>query len=190
MAASQIKTFTSTAVRSASPIHYQPLNARGNAIYLGGETETYCPKVKDVKCPKGNTTVFDVNNKTKTAGYGPYQAYETASLANAIYSLDTSVPGGQQLYVAPNGALSYTIPHSAAVPEHSYQQGFTVDQGTGLGSWTFEGKGGATGFLACPTEKEGEYQVFADIEGVESEDCLGFDAIITQAKGPGAYQYA
>lgn len=61
-----IITFSSLALRSGSPIHFEPLNARDNHIYVGGKTSSYCPTgVKG--CPKGNTTVFDTNGKTGTA---------------------------------------------------------------------------------------------------------------------------
>ena len=101
------------------------------------------------------------------------------------------VPGGQQLYVQPNGALAYTVPHSAAVPKGSYTSGFGnlgTSGGDELDTWRISGVGGSTGFLACPT-KDGSHQVFADVKGFKRTGCLGFDAAVTQLEGPGAWEY-
>lgn len=53
--------FGVVAARSASPIHYLSLAARGNALYLGGETKSYCPDQVEKEggvCPPGNETVL------------------------------------------------------------------------------------------------------------------------------------
>ncbi|OGM45715.1 IgE-binding protein [Aspergillus bombycis] len=85
--------FNVMATRSASPIHFLPMTASGQKFYLGGETTSYCPISEG--CPPGNQTVF------APGGYG----------------LNVMVPGGQQVYVDPNGALSFTQAHSAYIPE-------------------------------------------------------------------------
>lgn len=44
--------------RSASPVHLLPMNAVGQAFYLGGEPTSYCPLIKQTDCPAGNVTSF------------------------------------------------------------------------------------------------------------------------------------
>ncbi|KAK3207764.1 hypothetical protein GRF29_96g387428 [Pseudopithomyces chartarum] len=113
--------------RSASPIHLLPLQASGGKFYLGGTPSGYCPveAVGQEVCDEypGNTT-------TLAGGYG-------------TLSLGVVVPGGQQVYVAPDGALSYTQAHSAYVPEGSVRDGWTrtarEDPTDPLGSLAFEG---------------------------------------------------
>ncbi|KAL8748300.1 MAG: hypothetical protein Q9184_007415 [Pyrenodesmia sp. 2 TL-2023] len=94
------------------------------------------------------------------------------------------VPGGQRIYVAPSGALSFTTAHSAYIPPGSAVEPFKATAGlpynatTGssgaIGRFTFRGLG-ATGFLACPVNRNrtGPYQVFADVDGLSDEDVPG-----------------
>lgn len=100
------------------------------------------------------------------------------------------VPGGQRIYVAPTGALSFTAPHSGAIPPGSAQVAFTNTPGPSFGYFSFQGLG-ATGFVACPVENGGPvYQVFADVEGGDWAKCLGFNALSSQYDGEfAAWEY-
>lgn len=156
--------------RSASPIHLLPLTARGQKFYLGGPgPSSYCPvaQVGDA-CPPGNTTVLAGGDKT--------------------LSLGVIVPGGQQVYVAPDGALSYTQAHSAYIPTGSVQDQFSRDApaaGAQFGYLNFE-----TGFVACPAGEGEGYQVFGQVEGGSfGADCLGFSALTVATDEAGAWQY-
>ena len=104
---------------------------------------------------------------------------------------NAEVPGGQQLYVAPDGRLSYTVAHSGAIPEGSVTSGFTHTAGVdgGVDTWSFSG-GGATGLVACP-DGDGTYSVYADVPGfTEGPDCLGFDGEASPYEdGVAAWQY-
>ncbi|BDD55827.1 hypothetical protein MPDQ_004900 [Monascus purpureus] len=145
--------------RSASPVHLLPMNANGGAFYLGGNTSTYCPPQVG-SCPPGTQTV----------------------LAPGGAALDVTVPGGQELYISPTGALSFTQPHSAYVPPGSVLGPFSIAARSGstlphysTTAW------GASGFMACPT-KDHRWQVFVAAQNVTAplgkvEDCLGFSAI-------------
>jgi hypothetical protein len=87
------------------------------------------------------------------------------------------VPGGQQVYVAPDGALSYTGAHSAYIPTGSIVDGFSREQPSGgsqFGTLNFD-----TGFVACPAAGEGQgYQVFGQVNGgTYGSACLGFNAL-------------
>ena len=77
--AAQAQYFSVIASRSASPIHFLTMNARGQRIYLGGETASYCPDVaaQQNACPPGNYTNF----------YYPS--------ASGAMLMGANVPGGQ-----------------------------------------------------------------------------------------------
>ncbi|KAL8767756.1 MAG: hypothetical protein Q9209_005842 [Squamulea sp. 1 TL-2023] len=178
--------FGAIAARSTAPFHLQSINANGQSFWIGKDTATYCPLQPQSQCPPGNETVF------------------TASGGGA--GLDTVVPGGQQVYVAPNGKLSYTIAHSGYAPPGSAVKTFTATFPTSgdatLGSFSFHGLGGNT-FLACPSHKvdseEGPfpYQVFVDVAALSDRDvpsgckadCLGFGAVIAKYEGAPVWQY-
>ncbi|QIW99797.1 hypothetical protein AMS68_005315 [Peltaster fructicola] len=140
-------------IRSGSPIMYAPMVARGEKIYLGGETASYCPETVGENCPAGNTTTF---------------VYGQGHL-----SMGAIVPGGQAVYVdSQTGAVGYTIAHSAAIPQGAYQAGWNVTQNVAaggiLGRLDFEG-----GLIACPVDGTYPYQVFGQVEGVSfAADCL------------------
>ncbi|KAA8643668.1 hypothetical protein EYZ11_003403 [Aspergillus tanneri] len=157
--------------RSASPIHLLPMNAAGQHFYLGGKASTYCPLPEGKGCPPGTSTVF------APGGSG----------------LNVMVPGGQQVYVNPDGALSFTQAHSAYVPPGSALGPFSYEPGENFGHYTFTGWG-ASGFMACPT-KDQRWQVFANLQNAtvptgNVEDCLGFSAMAPKAdSGAAAWQY-
>ncbi|KAL8904687.1 MAG: hypothetical protein Q9207_003106 [Kuettlingeria erythrocarpa] len=166
-----------------SPIHLGSVNANGNAFWIGKGTQTHCPQIPNLVCPPANETqptVFAVGNGGAGPGAGLY----------------TMVPGGQSIYVAPTGALGFTTAHSAYIPPGSAVETFrafpgepynaTTGSSGAFGLFTFQGLG-ATGFLACPVNRNviGPYQVFADVDGLSDEDvpggcvdkCLGFTAL-------------
>ncbi|KAL6237169.1 hypothetical protein BDW75DRAFT_92165 [Aspergillus navahoensis] len=170
--AEQPAAFTVMAARSASPIHFLPLTASGQSFWLGGNTTTYCPLPSN--CPPGNTTVL--------AGNGG--------------SLSVVVPGGQQIYVAPTGALKFTQAHSAYIPPGSSYGPFEYvpgPEGSVFGHYMYSGWG-ASGFMACPTE-DNRWQVFGALQNAtvpsgNVEDCLGFSAIAVPSKLVGqTWQY-
>ncbi|KAJ5178731.1 hypothetical protein N7492_001941 [Penicillium capsulatum] len=188
--------FTVMAARSGSPIHYQKLNAAGEKFYLGGKTSSYCP---NENCPPGNQTVFAPGGKslvrftaatvhsTKTRGKN-----RTVTLTTLQ---DVVVPGGQQVYIDNTGALSFTQAHSAAMPPGSTVDGLSYVPGKPWNHYTFNGWG-ANGFMACPTDDQNRWQVFAAIKNatVPKQDvskCLGFSAMaLTYTGEAAAWQYA
>ncbi|KAL3435546.1 hypothetical protein BDV09DRAFT_167254 [Aspergillus tetrazonus] len=170
--AEQPAAFTVMAARSASPIHFLPLTASGQSFWLGGNTTTYCPLPSN--CPPGNTTVL--------AGNGG--------------SLSVVVPGGQQIYVDPTGALRFTQAHSAYIPPGSSLGPFEYipgPEGSVFGHYMYSGWG-ASGFMACPTE-DNRWKVFgalgnATVPSGDVEDCLGFSAIAVPSELVGqTWQY-
>jgi hypothetical protein len=152
--------FSVISARSASPIHLQPLTARGGKFYLGGgPPSSYCP-VEQVgsACPSGNATVLAGGDKTLSMG--------------------VIVPGGQEVYIAPDGSMSYTQAHSAFVPEGSVRDQFSREAPQGSNSFgylNFE-----TGFVGCPTSNSTltGYQVFGQVDGATfGPECLGFNML-------------
>ncbi|KAF1835054.1 hypothetical protein BDW02DRAFT_588480 [Decorospora gaudefroyi] len=156
--------------RSASPIHLLSLQARGGKFYLGGGgPSSYCPTSIDPSaCPAGNTTVL--------AG------------GDGALSLGVVVPGGQQVYVAPDGSLSYTTAHSASKPEGAIVDGFSrtaPSDGNAFGNLNFE-----DGFVACDAGEGQGWQVYGQVEGAATDDdCLGFSALTVAVDDAGAWQY-
>jgi hypothetical protein len=107
-----------------------------------------------------------------------------------------TVPGGQQIYVSPEGALKFTQAHSANIPPGSSRGPFEYVPGAAnqpFGHYVYSGWG-ASGFMACPTE-DSKWQVFAALQNAtvpsgNVEDCLGFSAIATPTNQTGnAWQY-
>lgn len=106
------------------------------------------------------------------------------------------VPGGQQLYVGPDGALGFTQAHSTSMPVGSTVGPFTYTPGSPIGHYTFDGWG-ASGFMACPdnAENPSSWQVFGALQNATVPtgnvgDCLGFDASTSSYSGPvPAWQY-
>ncbi|KAI0808872.1 hypothetical protein GGR55DRAFT_189171 [Xylaria sp. FL0064] len=87
-----------------------PINASGGKFYVNRATSTYCPAgVSGLDCSQyeGKDTTFVLGTEATTM------------------SLDVSVPGGQQVYIAPDGSLSYTQAHSAYIPPGSIVTGFS-----------------------------------------------------------------
>lgn len=80
------------------------------------------------------------------------------------------VPGGQSVYVLPDGTLGSTPAHCDFSPEGSRFEGFNAiapDSPYNPGSLTFDG----ADFLACPTNgTSGPYQVFVNTDGISDSD--------------------
>ncbi|KAB8446235.1 hypothetical protein FH972_025217 [Carpinus fangiana] len=153
-------------------VHLRTINANGQGFWIGKPVSSYCPESTAVDCSAfpGDQTVF------ATGG--------TGSL-----SLDVNVPGGQQIFVAPDGKLSYTQAHSANIPTGSVLTPFTYTHGAGNGSTgTLEGPG--KGFYACPSETAGEYFIAAAIsDDLNFDGCTGIGLATADDTKPVAWQY-
>ncbi|KAE8151708.1 hypothetical protein BDV25DRAFT_138631 [Aspergillus avenaceus] len=170
--ASSPESFSVVAARSASPIHFLTLNAANSHFYLGGKPSSYCPE-QVPGCTEATQTVLIGDN-----------------------ALNVAVPGGQQIYVDPTGALSFTTPHSGYTPPGSTTTGFKYEAGKNgtLGHWSF-----GNGFMACPVNSTApgkpHYQVYAarnnaTVPGGNVKQCLGFDAMAVKGNGTvGAWEY-
>ncbi|KAF9884488.1 hypothetical protein FE257_001749 [Aspergillus nanangensis] len=75
-----------------------PLNANAGSFWTGKPTSSFCPETVP-GCKLANATSFLAQD--------------------GQLFLNTAVPGGQQVYISPQGQLTYTPPHSAAIPTGS-----------------------------------------------------------------------
>ncbi|THX82020.1 hypothetical protein D6D05_04015 [Aureobasidium pullulans] len=155
--------FGGLAIHSGSDIQYASVNAAGSTFWLNKDSSVYCPKVDGLVCSNTTTTQFIGGDNT--------------------LSLDTTVPGGQQIYVSEEGRLSFTVPHSAYTGEGSSSTGFSIAQeGQHL---QYQG----SDFLACPVDDA--YAVYAAAAKKDaSEDCLGFAFRISETSAPAAWEYS
>ncbi|KAI5295612.1 hypothetical protein KEM52_000827 [Ascosphaera acerosa] len=148
--------------RSASPIHFAPLNAYQEGIWIGRPTQSYCPPQVQ-GCKTVNSTAFAIGD----------------GISSSMY---VSVPGGQQLYVDADGALKYTIAHSANQGQGSTPAKLTVKPlNAEIDTAVLNGQS----MLACPASKgSSAYQVFASahedpkVPTGDVNDCLGFTALV------------
>jgi len=156
--------FSGLSLRSGSDIQYATIDANGTYFKLSSGSSTYCPPgVSSIDC---SAYASDV---TRFVG------------GNNTLSLDTTVPGGQQVYVDRDGALRFTQPHSVAMNGGS-AEGFSF---TAHGSeLLFDG----AGFAACSFGTDDAKHVYSTKSGV-SEDCEGFNFFVVANRGASAWEY-
>ncbi|PLB51969.1 hypothetical protein P170DRAFT_94690 [Aspergillus steynii IBT 23096] len=75
-----------------------PLSASAGSFWTGKPTASYCPE-NVPGCQAVNTTSFEAQD--------------------GKLFLNAGVPGGQQVYISPQGKLTYTVPHSGYIPSGS-----------------------------------------------------------------------
>ncbi|KAI5199083.1 hypothetical protein E4T39_06460 [Aureobasidium subglaciale] len=158
---------------SNSPLQ-GPIQASNGSFYIGKPPSTSCPS-SIPSCPTGNTTSF-----TSSSG---------------LLHLNTQVPGGQQVYISREGLLTYTIPHSAAIPPGSQVTGFDISPGNNQMGKFFD-------FWLCSVDAE--YKVwriwaeYRDEEGVTRQNgftgsnaCTMVSLLANDVEGDGygAWQY-
>lgn len=172
----QTSVFTADA---DSPFNGQVVNAAGGAFYLGlPKPGTFCPD--PTQCPGGTTTLF--------AGM------------NALW---VEVPGGQQVYVAESGAISFTIAHSLLPPDVA-QGAFTNTTVVSdcaapfnVFNWKSSEASGTGGILVCPVNLPGtttaSHQIYAKSPSFSWTNCtevIGLLPLVTSSQDFGAFEYA
>ncbi|KAI1647920.1 uncharacterized protein F4817DRAFT_315461 [Daldinia loculata] len=148
------------------------INASGGKFYVNKNTSAYCPgDVANLDCSlyPGSKTVFAGGNNT--------------------LFLSVGVPGGQQVYIAADGSLSYTVPHSGALPEGSVSTGFERQRSESFGAPVVLGNAGQL-WLMCPVSegepRERTYQMYV---GHGPEGCLNTGVRTYTSSGPDAWEY-
>jgi len=104
--------------------------------------------------------------------------------------MDDIVPGGQQVYVAADGQLGFTVAHSEAIPVGAFVVPFLyTPQETEftVGNLNFNSEG----FAACPDASgPGVYQIYsAGVDGFVRTDCIGINIATSSWSGSPAWQY-
>ncbi|KAI1390357.1 uncharacterized protein F4822DRAFT_401640 [Hypoxylon trugodes] len=149
------------------------INANGGKFWINREPSAECPSdVEGLDCSAypGSETVF-------TGG-------------NGTLSLNVAVPGGQQVYIAEDGSLSYTVPHSGALPDGAVATGFARSRSEAFGAPVGLYNTGRY-WSICPVG-EGEpreipYQLF--IGDFKSDGCYGTEVRTYSADGVSAWEY-
>ncbi|KAI1775030.1 hypothetical protein F4818DRAFT_417574 [Hypoxylon cercidicola] len=150
------------------------INASGGKFWVNRDTSAYCPEgIEGLDCTlyPGSKTVFAGGNNT--------------------ISLSVSVPGGQQVYIAPDGALSYTQPHSAFMPNGSVVTGFSRTRSESFGAPVILGMLGHS-WLICPVgegePQEKTYQLFI-LADSQKEGCYLTSVRTYTSSGLDAWEY-
>lgn len=153
-------------------LHLRPISASNLKFYVGKPTSTYCPLAD-------------------CSGYVNFTVFSARpNEAASVISLLTAVPGGQQVYVAPDGQLGYTQAHSGSMPPGSVTTPFQYipeSEPNRVGSLTFNG-----GFwVACQApEGNGVYQIYAQAASSFSRtDCTSISFSTSSYQGNSAWQY-
>jgi len=106
--------------------------------------------------------------------------------------MNVGVPGGQQVYVVSGGALAYTAPYVASIPDDGQAATFTYTPQTssgGVGTLVFNNKG----FVACPTGDGNAYQIYAwipSVDGAFRKDCKGIEFATSVYSGAAAWEFS
>ncbi|KAI1477721.1 hypothetical protein F4774DRAFT_388346 [Daldinia eschscholtzii] len=150
-----------------------PINASGGKFWINKAPDAKCPSdVEDLDCSKypGTETIFNGGNGT--------------------VFLNVGVPGGQQVYIAENGALSYTTPHSGKIPDDAIVTGFSRTQSVAWGAPVNLYNSNKTWYI-CPVgegePREKVYQVY--VGKTDKEGCYWTMVRTYQAEGGGAWEY-
>jgi len=162
--------FGLVALKTGSDLQFASIVANGGQLWIGKETASYCPESVGAACPAGNETSF-------------------AAGANANVGMNVIVPGGQQLYISTDYAVSYTTAHSADTHGGKAQGWvYTAAPEGRVGSLTFPDYG----FLACASpEGPGIYSIAATPGGTGTGNCTSISlGAVTYDGAPTAWQYS
>ncbi|KAI5920706.1 hypothetical protein F4810DRAFT_404215 [Camillea tinctor] len=153
----------------AGKIIEDSLQASGGHFWMGKSATPYCPSdVANLDC--------SLYNGTDTVLIG----------GNNTIFLDVTVPGGQQMYIASDGALSYSVPHSLP-PAGAITTGFWREGSEGFMGAVFFGHEGSSAY-ACPVEDEEDvYQIFL---GTEFTGCYGVLLFTYTFSGATVWEYS
>ncbi|RYP09193.1 hypothetical protein DL764_001464 [Monosporascus ibericus] len=176
-------TFTIAAFAPNSEVDGALLNAMRQSFYIGTSgPATFCPSSTVPSCP-------DVEGTLVTGGF-------TAMAA--------MVPGGQQVYVSPNGQVKYTVAHTAFMPQGSYTDGWfnkTVVQDCGsiieILDWLATDGSNSGGLALCPkvadflTGTGASHSLYARTPGFNQDDCIDVMGLVQQSSNAayGCWQY-
>ncbi|KAK0766488.1 hypothetical protein N5P37_000213 [Trichoderma harzianum] len=155
------------------------INARDRSFIIGAQSPSTRCDLKDLaQCPAGDSTL--VND-------------DMSFLASAA-------PGGQFVYVAPDGSISYPPAHSSLRPPGAQVGGFhpylaPVDNGESVHVLNWRSNDGTAGLWACPVSPGAPIAYQAVLKAATARfnglGCLAVDGIRIQPAGSdfGAWEY-
>ncbi|KAF3070329.1 putative secreted protein [Trichoderma lentiforme] len=155
------------------------INARDRSFIIGAQSPSTRCDLKDLaQCPAGDSTL--VND-------------DMSFLASAA-------PGGQFVYVAPDGSISYPPAHSSLRPPGAQVGGFhpylaPVDNGESVHVLNWRSNDGTAGLWACPVSPGAPIAYQAVLKAATARfnglGCLAVDGIRIQPAGNdfGAWEY-
>jgi hypothetical protein len=159
--------------------------ANGRNFWFYKTTQSSCPL--ETGCPgkasSSSCSLPRIHTYNTTDGYVTAVSHGVNS---TTLSMDTMVPGGQQVFVGPDNNLSFTGAHSNSAPVGSIFSGFSfADTGLGYNIISLEGRS----FSACPVNTT--YQIVTVPSGQEPvEGCAIVDLLATAYPLPTpAWQY-
>ncbi|KAL7785875.1 hypothetical protein V8C37DRAFT_393324 [Trichoderma ceciliae] len=155
------------------------INARDRSFIIGAPSpSTHCGLNDPAQCPAGDATLINS---------------EMSFLASAV-------PGGQFIYVAPDGSISYPSAHSSLRPPgaqvggfYSYQISSDIGEPVEVLSW--RSNDGQAGLWACPVSPGAPIAYQAVLKAATARfnglGCLAVDGIRIQPAGSsfGAWEY-
>ncbi|KAF5701261.1 phytanoyl hydroxylase [Fusarium globosum] len=156
---------------SLPQIHSRIINARNKAFIIGAtKPSTFCGLDNATECPDGTSTQVDGN----------------------MTGLAAAVPGGQFIFVAPDGIISYPPAHSALRPPGSQMGGFQrahviseCKMPITILMWSPENA--SPGLWACPTARNVPVRKEAVLKATTStftgSGCLTVEGIEIQTAG-------
>ncbi|GAW26086.1 hypothetical protein SAMD00023353_2100110 [Rosellinia necatrix] len=122
------EAFSISIYKPGTLVHNDVLHASNHGFYTALERpSTNCP-IKDQRyCPRVTGTLVRRNMKSMAVG----------------------VPGGQQVYIQPDGQVKYTFPHTEKKPSGAIVNGWTNKTSAGEDVITFDDGRGYCGLSIC-----------------------------------------
>lgn len=178
------------------------INAVDSDFIIGAlRPSTNCDLFDPSGCPAGNSTL--VNEDMTALAVGDQADLSPMENINADGELSqAAVPGGQFIFVSPDGSITYSAAHSTRRPAGAQMGGFsgfqvigTCDPSNPISVFTWQSEDGATGLWACQVEPGvpiGKKAVLkASTKGFGGAGCLGIQALQIHEVGKeyAAWQY-
>jgi len=204
-ASASARTYSLKVIAPGRQTDGKTLHASGGGFFTGlKQPSTYCPSnIKEMGgCPPEKGTLV----------VGEMQAMAVRSWASATLTwlypsgltpAQVQVPGGQRIYIAQDGAVSYTSAHSGSMGGDAIANGwynkrtyFTSGTHVTVVGWKEPGsKKGEGGLLMCPVKIPGspaKYKLYANRRGFNQKDCKAIRGIklVENAASTGTWQYS
>lgn len=198
LAASAAAYYTMLSYAPLHPeVHLKVINAHNKIFAIGAENPTtFCGLEDPEQCPPANSTLVDAE-MTRLAVSKPSLP---SRLPTTHHPIQSAVPGGQFIYVAPDGIISYPSAHSAHRPPGSQVGGFFSfrlfsECVVAITVLSWQSAHGATGLWACPSPAGHSISDLAVLKASSTEftgqGCLELEGVHIREAGDefGAWAY-